>query len=53
MKRIIVLVFPVLLLLGSCGKEGCTDPLAENYDVDANVDKWKMSIIKLKKRRII
>ena len=39
MKRLIVFVFAVTLL-GSCKKdiEGCTDPMANNYDSDANID---------------
>ena len=27
-----------ILILGSCGKEGCTDPLATNYDSNAKKD---------------
>ena len=37
MKRLIVFVF-VVALLGSCGKKGCTDPFADNYDIEAKED---------------
>ena len=37
MKKLLVFVFAVTLL-GSCGKKGCTDPLADNYDADATID---------------
>lgn len=35
MKKLIVFVFSVVLL-GSCQKEGCTDPLATNFDENAS-----------------
>ena len=28
----------MLLFFSSCSKEGCTDPIAENYDADAKKD---------------
>ena len=37
MKKLLVFVFAVVLL-GSCGKKGCTDPMANNYDEDATKD---------------
>lgn len=41
-KRTIQLLMPVLLgivvALGSCKKEGCTNPLAKNYDAKAKKD---------------
>ena len=37
MKRLLVFVFAVTLL-GSCGKKGCTDPVADNYNSDATKD---------------
>ena len=37
MKRLLVFVFAVVLL-GSCEKRGCTDPIALNYDVNATKD---------------
>ena len=36
MKKLIVLLFSIVLLLGSCNKPGCTDPDAVNYDSSAN-----------------
>ena len=37
MKKLIIFMFSVLLL-GSCAKEGCTDPTASNYNEDATTD---------------
>ena len=31
-------IFPVLLIIQSCKKSGCTDPNALNYDIDAQKD---------------
>ena len=37
MKKLIVFILSVVLL-GSCNKEGCTDPTATNYNADASSD---------------
>ena len=37
MKKIVVFIFSIVLL-ASCEKEGCTDPLSNNYDPKANTD---------------
>ena len=37
MKKILVLMF-VLVLFVRCGKKGCTDPYAKNYDPEATKD---------------
>jgi len=37
MKKLIIFMFSVVLL-GSCGKEGCTDPQALNYNPDSTKD---------------
>ena len=37
MKRLLVFVFAVVLL-GSCSKKGCTDPISQNYDSSAVTD---------------
>ena len=37
MKRLLVFVFAVALFV-SCGKKGCTDPQAENYDSNFTKD---------------
>ena len=37
MKKLILFMFSVVLL-GSCNKEGCTDPTATNYNADASID---------------
>ena len=46
MKKLIIFVFSVLLL-GSCAKEGCTDPLAINYDADATKDNGSCEIVNI------
>ena len=33
-----LIIMITILFLGSCGKEGCTDPLATNYDSNAKKD---------------
>lgn len=33
-----VLAFSCVLLMSSCSKEGCTDPVASNYDSEADVE---------------
>ena len=37
MKKLLVFVF-IVALLGSCGKEGCNDPQAKNYDSSVKKD---------------
>ena len=37
MKKLIVFIFSVVLL-GSCSKQGCTDPIATNYNSSAEQD---------------
>ena len=37
MKKQLIFILSILIL-GSCGKEGCTDPLATNYDSNAKKD---------------
>lgn len=37
MKKQLTFILSILIL-GSCGKEGCTDPLATNYDSNAKKD---------------
>ena len=37
MKKLIIFIFSVVLL-GSCGKEGCNDPQAKNYDSSVKKD---------------
>ena len=37
MKKLTVFIFSVMLL-GSCGEKGCTDPRAVNYNADATKD---------------
>ena len=46
MKRLLVFMF-VLALLGSCGKEGCTDPVAKNYNPDAAKDNGSCEFIEI------
>ena len=37
MKKLIVFIFSIVLL-GSCSKQGCTDPIATNYNSSAEQD---------------
>jgi hypothetical protein len=37
MKKLIIFMFSIVLL-GSCAKEGCTDPQASNYNTEASKD---------------
>ncbi|MDB9989901.1 DUF1566 domain-containing protein [Flavobacteriales bacterium] len=46
MKKLIVLMFSIVLL-GSCSKKECTDPLAINYDVDATKDDGSCEFIEI------
>ena len=38
MKRLFYLLFVCCVVFVGCGKEGCTDPLAANYDLQATKD---------------
>ena len=46
MKKLIVLMFSIVLL-GSCSKKECTDPLAINYDADATKDDGSCEFIEI------
>ena len=37
MNKLLLFIF-IIFFLGSCVKEGCTDPLATNYDSNAKKD---------------
>ena len=36
--RLSSLLLVMTIFFSSCSKEGCTDPIAENYDADAKND---------------
>jgi hypothetical protein len=46
MKKLIVFIF-LVVLLGSCSKKECTDPLAINYDADATKDDGSCEFIEI------
>ena len=46
MKKLIVFMF-LVVLLGSCSKKECTDPLAINYDADATKDDGSCEFIEI------
>ncbi len=38
MRKLLIIILPLVLLAPGCKKEGCTDPLAHNYDASADID---------------
>ncbi len=46
MKKPIVFMFSIVLLV-SCGKEGCTDPQALNYNSDSTKDNGSCEFIEV------